>query len=81
MIQPMMIMRRWKMNNTSLNRKRQIQNKLNEFMEAQKNGKDDYNYAFISGFFTSLIEQNAYQSKTVSDDIIRSLDSYLKKDV
>jgi hypothetical protein len=81
MIQPMMIMWRWKMNNTSLNRKRQIQNKLNEFMEVQKAGDNSYNYAFISGFFASLIEQNTYQSKKVSDDIIRSLDSYLKKDV
>ena len=50
-------------------------------MEVQKAGDDSYNYAFISGFFASLIERNAYQSKMVSDDIIRSLDSYLKKDV
>ncbi len=50
-------------------------------MELQKTGEDDYNYPYIAGFLSSLIEQNAYQSKTVSDDIIRSLDSYLKKDV
>ena len=69
------------MTRTSLNRKRQIQNKIIEFMELQKTGEDSYNYPYIAGFLTSLIEQNAYQSKTVSDDIIRSLDSYLKKDV
>ena len=69
------------MNRTSLNRKRQIQNKIIEFMELQKTGEDSYNYPYIAGFLTSLIEQNAYQYKTVSDDIIRALDSYLKKDV
>jgi|PlaIllAssembly_1097288.scaffolds.fasta_scaffold1716075_3 hypothetical protein len=69
------------MTRASLNRKRQIQNKIIEFMELQKTGEDSYNYPYIAGFLTSLIEQNAYQSKTVSDDIIRALDSYLKKDV
>jgi len=69
------------MNKASLNRKRQIQDKITQFMELQKTGENDYNYPYIAGFLTSLIEQNTYQSKTVSDDIIRSLDSYLKKDV
>lgn len=69
------------MNRTSLNRKRQIQNRLMEFMELHKTGEDSYNYPFIAGFLTSIIEQNAYQSKVVSDDIIRSIDNYMKKDV
>ena len=69
------------MNRTSLNRKRQIQNKLLEFMDLHKTGEDSYNYSYVAGFLSSLIEQNAYQSKTVSDDIIRSLDNYIRKDV
>lgn len=69
------------MNRTSLNRKRQIQDKLMEFMELHKTGEDNYNYPYIAGFLTSLIEQNAYQSKQVSDDIIQSLDNYMKKDL
>jgi hypothetical protein len=50
-------------------------------MELHKTGEDSYNYPYIAGFLTSLIEQNAYQSKAVSDDIVRSLDNYMKKDV
>ena len=69
------------MNRISLNRKRQIQNKLIEFMELHKTGEDSYNYSYVAGFLSSLIEQNAYQSKTVSEDIIRSIDNYMKRDV